>query len=281
MGRIQELFDDAMVYDHDLQYPWKISMVEDFDCIIMDPPWYQDYYELFLLRATEILKHGGLLHTALFPAFAKTHGLQERAAIFNFIQNRGLHLISLLNGILEYEAPMFEKQTLSTTNFDNVPHSWRKGDLATLFQACKYGRDHTLQVETDEWKEFIVGSSKLKVRIPAGTISHYVAPSITPVEKDGPYFRSISRKDPKRAQIGLWTSKQQAFSIKGAYVIVILLDSLLNDETKNDTSQAVKAVEQEFQIAHDLAMEDCEECCEILKLIITREENNGGYYETG
>jgi hypothetical protein len=57
---IRKYFGDASgVVSHDLQYPWTARSRGDFDCIIMDPPWYQDYYELFMLRATEILSPGG------------------------------------------------------------------------------------------------------------------------------------------------------------------------------------------------------------------------------
>ena len=47
-----EFGDASGVTSHDLQYPWPPRIVNEFDCIVMDPPWYQNYYELFLLAGT-------------------------------------------------------------------------------------------------------------------------------------------------------------------------------------------------------------------------------------
>ncbi len=265
---IRQLIGDSYgVCSHDLQYPWT-RFIGEFNCIIMDPPWYQDYYELFFLRAIEILSAGGFIHTAIFPPFAKGHALLERSSIISFSQNRGLHLLELKSSLLEYESPAFEKQSFSVERFDLVSN-WRNGDVATFFLGPKYERDHVFQVETGRWREFRIGRSKLKLRMDE-SVEGYEAPTIEPVEENkSPFLSSISRKYPPRDQIGLWTSCQQAFKIKGAKVIDILLDSILHEKS---IENAIDGVADRFSLPVDTVKRDCTECFKKLKEIVNKEK---------
>ncbi len=263
---IRHYFGDASgVCSHDLQYPWPARFIGEFDCIIMDPPWYQDYYELFLLRATEILASGGLIHTAIFPPFAKTHALVERSAIFSFAHNRGLHLIELRAGTLEYDSPEFERKAFSVEGFE-PKRNWRRGDIATFFLGFKYGREHVFQVETGKWQEFRIGKSKLKIRIEE--IMGYEPPSIQTVEDNSPYLSSVSRKYDRRDEIGLWTSYQQAFKIKGSSVISLMIECLLDGKSKGAILQEIA---YKFDMPLETVEEDCSTCVDILAEIIKRE----------
>lgn len=264
---IRDSFGDAAgVRSHDLQYPWPPGFIGEFDCVIMDPPWYQDYYELFLLRATEILAPGGIIHTAIFPPFAKTHALAERSAIFSFAHNRGLHLIALKSGILEYDSPEFERKAFSVDGFE-PKLNWRRGDIATFFLGVKYGRERVYQVETGKWREFRIGRSKLKIR--TEEVVSYEPPLIESVEEGSPYLSSVSRKHIRRENIGLWTSCQQAFKIKGASVIIMMVECLLEGKSKEDTLTEVAYINK---VDIKKVQNDCSQCIDILNEIINREK---------
>lgn len=268
----KEFGDRGAIFSHDLQFPWPPNRpLGEFDCIIMDPPWYQDYYELFLLRASDILKQGGLIHTALFPPFAKSHGLQDRSSIFSFAHNRGLHLISLKKGLLEYDAPKFEDVAFEQEGY-SVSHNWRRGDVATFFLALKYGREHIYRVEVDKWREFRIGQSKLKIRI-SEEVQFYEPPQLSTVEDSTPYLANISRKYQKRDNIGLWTSTQQAYQIKGADVIISMLESIIDYNGKitiNDEA-IFNDISGNFKIDISKVKHDCHTCLNTLKEIINRE----------
>jgi hypothetical protein len=260
-----EFGDASGVMCHDLQYPWPSRIMNEFDCIVMDPPWYQNYYELFLLRATEILAPAGLIHTAFFPPFTKTHAINERSAILSFAHNRGLHLIELKSGCIEYESPQFERQAFTIDGCEAC-NNWRKGDIVSLYFGMKYDREHVFQVETGDWREFIVGRSKVKVRDDG---RKYEAPELTTVEKDSPFLSSIKRSYPGRELIGLWTSCQQAYKVKGAYVVSKMLDCILDGKNLEQTMVEVSIL---CEIDEVTVERDCLECYKTLVKIVNTEK---------
>lgn len=271
---IRQFFHDSHnVSSHDLQYPWPPRFIGEFRGIIMDPPWYQDYYELFLLRSTEILSEGGFIHTALFPPFAKTHSLAERASIIAFAQNRGLYLVELANGLLEYESPPFEK-----TSFRADGHvsgrCWRHGDLGSFWLGQKYAGQHVYRVESGLWKDFRIGRSKLKLRLDESPA--YEAPAVETVEQNTPFLRDISRKYSKRDEIGLWTSCQQAYKVVGSQVVHIMLQSVLDGQNR-DT--CFRSIASQFEVPLERVSADCGKCYDDLRNIVEVEEKRQGDYE--
>lgn len=260
--------DSAGICSHDLQYPWPAWFVREFKSIIMDPPWYQDYYELFISRATELLSVGGFIHTAIFPPFAKSNALLERTSIISFAQNRGLFLIELKNGLLRYESPPFERQSFAVDGYE-CSEDWRKGDVASFFLGTKYGRENVYRVETGRWREFRIGKSKLKLRMDES--GAYEAPMIEPVESDQPFLGNVSRKYPLRENISLWTSCQQAFRLQGSNVVAMLLECI--EEGKNEES-AIPEVARHFGLSLEAVRRDCATCYKTLIEIIRRERES-------
>jgi dGTPase len=265
---VQNAFGSISVCSWDLQRPWPPHFVSEFDCILMDPPWYQDYYELFILRAIEILAEGGLIHTALFPSFAKGHALAERSAIFSFAHNWGLYLVELRNGILQYASTPFEKKSRAHDQY-SVPNDWRRGDIASFFLGHKYARKNVFQVETGRWKEFWIGASKVKLSTTELSEGEYEAPIIETVEDNSPYLADISRTYPPRQDITLWTSCQQAYKVKGTDVVAELLECIIEGK---DLDAALKSVVDSFGMPLQKVREDCAAPFAILKEIVEREK---------
>jgi len=255
---------------HDLQYPFKgdLSRLENyFSCIIADPPWYQDYYELFLSRAKDIVKPGGLIHLALFPPFSKKSALRERTAIFSFAQNNGIDLIELKSGLLKYETPLFERSALKSEEFQVQPEKWRRGDLATFYVTSKTGQNFMIQVEEGVWKEFIFDKKVIKLRHKDPVRNWELPEIINIIDGDG-YYPSVSRKHPLRNKIDLWTSGNKAYEVKGSYVLEIILNGIINKES---LEKIFIEISREFVIDLERFKKELEELYKRLIEIIERE----------
>lgn len=269
--KIRNIFPGYLgIETHDLQYPFTGSLgrLEDyFSCIIADPPWYQDYYELFLARAKDIVKPGGLIHLALFPPFSKKSALRERTAIFSFAQNNGIDLIELKSGLLKYETPPFERSALKSEEFQVKPEKWRRGDLATFYVASKTGQNFMIQVEEGIWKEFIFDKKVIKLRH-KDPVRNWEIPEIINIIDGNDYYPSVSRKHPLRERIDLWTSGNQAYEIKGSYVIEIILNGIINNKS---LKKIFIEISSQFDIDLERFKKKLEESYKRLNEIIKRE----------
>ncbi len=256
------------IKQHDLQYPMDNTIPKPFSCIIADPPWYQDYYELFLSRAKDLVKPGGLIHLALFPPFAKKSALRERTAIFSFAQNNGIDLIELKSGLLRYDTPQFEGKILKAGKSPSVKSEmWRRGDLATFYVSNQTGRDIIIQVEEGFWSEFISGKKTIKLRHKEKIMS-YESPKIKNVIDGDPYFPSVSRKHPLRGKIDLWTSGNQAYKVEGSYVIQVMLKGIIDNKSMDKIFIDIK---EEFDIDLERIKKECVHSYDKLNEILKRE----------
>jgi hypothetical protein len=266
------------VISHDLQYPirplFSGSPEGEYSCIIADPPWYQDYYELFLSRAKDIVKPGGLVHLALFPPFAKSSALRERTAIFSFAQNNGMDLIELKSGLLGYDTPPFEIKALQSeiTEGEISTSLWRKGDVATFYVSNKTGQDIIIPVETGDWVEFIIGKSKFKLRHKESEDQDiYQTPNITYVIPGSPYLPSVSRNYLYREKIDLWTSHNQAYIVEGSHIVEIMLKGLEESQSIENT---IDLISEKFNVPIQQITSECNKIHDILTDILKREEKN-------
>ena len=269
VAAIRSVFgESAGVHTHDLQQPWPLHLRSEVSCVLMDPPWYQDYFELFFSRVVELMSLAGFVHTALFPAFTRDTALREREAIFTFAQSHGLSLVEVSQGALEYESPPFENRSLVEKG-QRIAATWRRGDIATFFVGQQFGRQTVANVDSGTWREFRVGTSKIVLRIEGE--STYEAPALSTVEPDSPYLSTVSRRYPKRNDIGLWSSCQQAYSVRGAHVIETLLRHIVEGGT---LASAVRELASEYGQDEARVGAECAQSFACLRSIVDREKEH-------
>lgn len=103
-----------------------------FDIISVNPPWYYDYYELFIFRALQMLKKSNKeILVPLFPLLSKHNAIKETIQLFNFLENLGCNKIESL-GFVEFEMPLFEKNALEEKGIPIPLSHWRKAELVKL-----------------------------------------------------------------------------------------------------------------------------------------------------
>ncbi|HKR06257.1 MAG TPA: hypothetical protein VJY62_16595, partial [Bacteroidia bacterium] len=103
--------------------------IDSFDCIIMDPPWYLDYYQVWLQKGNNLLKMKGEIYITLFQELLRPKAQNERTKIINTARKIGS--IKLTENYIQYITPLFEKELF---NFKNIPcyDNWRTADLLII-----------------------------------------------------------------------------------------------------------------------------------------------------
>lgn len=113
----------------------------------------------------------------------------------------------MLPGEVRYRTPHFEAMSLRATLAEvTVPGTWRAGDLLRLrktatvvFRAPSPGGDRS-------WREARFGPVRIKLR--ASAAEHDLAPLVP-----GDLLATVSRRDPIRDRIGVWTSGNRVYGL--------------------------------------------------------------------
>jgi hypothetical protein len=120
-----------------------------------------------------------------------------------------------------------------------------------------YQRAIVYRIEKEEWTEFLVGKIKIKLRVKDENPDIYVVPEISDVRDKNSGFPSVSRRDPLRAEIDLWTSTQRGFKIRGYKVMEKIVEGIQNNLSITEIFSNVK---QSFSagVVPDSALQDIE-----------------------
>ena len=65
----KKLIDEQRVVLGSVHEALPLKMKHKYDMIIMDPPWYEEYYRIFWYRALELVKTGGFIGVAEYPGY--------------------------------------------------------------------------------------------------------------------------------------------------------------------------------------------------------------------
>jgi hypothetical protein len=198
--------------------------VGTFGAVLADPPWYLDFYKAFILRASELLRTDGIFLLSMLPWLTRPNATDDRTEILRFANEAGFHLFGVLPNFLEYETPHFEEVVLQHHGIrcDN----WRKADLFIWVKIRRASPSafRIAKSEHDEWQDFVLDGKIIKLRIrkqsPATTFSY------KPVANDSPVLRTVSRRWPHRASIDVWTSDNEAYTVRGLEALRVVLRTL-------------------------------------------------------
>jgi hypothetical protein len=194
--------------------------------VILDPPWYPADTLAFLAGGSLACRLGARLWLCQ-PAPATRPGVaEERAALLAELPTLGLACEAVLSGDVRYHTPHFEAMSLRATLAGvTVPGAWRAGDLlrlrktaAVAFRAPAAGSDRS-------WREARFGPVRIKLRASNG--EHDLAPLVP-----GDVLATVSRRDPIRDRIGVWTSGNRVFGLANPGPVAGLIDRCHHDLEK-------------------------------------------------
>lgn len=172
------------------------------DLAVLDPPWYNDYYKLFIWTALRTLRPGGRIILSFPPVGTRPSAESDWAEVLGWSQECGLLLESVSKAALPYRTPLFEINALKVTGLHGAPLDWRRGNLVVLRLNTPMQQPRPRQPDgTARWQEYRFGMVRFKVRTDVvGT-----APTLGPTG-ESEVLASVSSRHPHRLGANLVTS---------------------------------------------------------------------------
>jgi hypothetical protein len=195
---------------------------------IVDPPWYLDDTLLFLSVAAEACRPDATILLCQPCVGTRPRVGQERALLLDRVSALGLDLHALRSRGVRYVTPHFEAVSLRAAACGAaIPTSWRRGDVLLFKRSTRPVATFRPSTHDPKWREVRFGSVRVKL---AGQPTGSDVGSLVP----GDVLTTVSRRDPVRKRIGLWTSGNRVFTLANPPLIGQLI-ALCDTDLMNNT----------------------------------------------
>lgn len=209
--------------------------------VVIDPPWYPEHVRLFLRAASQLCDDDGTVLLSFPPAGTRPGVADERNDALAYAAEIGLVHEDIRRGELAYRSPPFERLALVAAGYADLPDDWRHGDLL-VFRAIGERVAAPLPepvVDDGNWVAIPAGTTRIKVRAP-----NQRRASDAPVASrlvsiiDGDVLPSVSRRDPRRAAVAVWTACNRVYACADVDVLISTARAL---DRNDDVVDAVAA----------------------------------------
>jgi hypothetical protein len=198
--------------------------------VLLDPPWYPGHECLFLWTAARLCAPGATALVSL-PATGTRPGVaDETAAALRSATRWGLNVEAIEPGFLGYLSPPFERNALAAAGLPGIPAEWRRGDLVRLRASGDTVHEPPPSVPTSSWPEAAIGQVRFQLRIPERTSFGRIAPQLNTIVP-GDVLDSVSRRDPRREMVDVWTSGNRVFGCASPGVLLWILQAMRDRES--------------------------------------------------
>jgi hypothetical protein len=228
-----------------------------FDAVVLDPPWYSDFYNLWFAQALSLLTRPGMLFVTLFRELTRPGADRDRAELLSHLSTFGSATILETDAV--YATPRFEAEVLAHLQLPGLP-AWRAADIVRVdvhrevahlpFVSCPM-KDGLI------WQRFVVGNQVVALK---HHVSDFGPISYSPPRplNDSFMLTNVSRRDPHREGVTVWTSRNRAAIATGTCRIATLLQMISSKASSlpMDPHFIVDEDRRTFaQLIHDLGLE--------------------------
>jgi hypothetical protein len=208
------------------------------EIVVVDPPWYPEVVTAFLWAATSLVQDGGEIWLSVPPVGTRPGVRAEREELLEQATAYGLQLRSQKAGALRYACPPFERAAMRASGLLKfVPHDWRQGDLL-VFERARRSAAVRPTVRWRRWAERAIQGVRLRVDERAPSLSN--DPRLLSLV-EGDILRSVSRRDPLRASVRVWTSGNRVFGCDAPERLLSVIDALAAGRSIEEFEHAVAA----------------------------------------
>ena len=193
------------------------------DVVVIDPPWYNDYYALFLWAASNAVCLNGRVLVSFPQKGTRPTAGDDLHKVVLLAQQMGLQLQENRIAELPYRAPFFEMNALRAADVTNVPIDWRKGNML-VFQKRNNSnnvRPHS-GIFNSNWVERRVDNVRVKIstRITLATNR----PTIRPASREA-IIPSVSTRFEGRQNANVVTSGNRYFVTDSPELLISLCEN--------------------------------------------------------
>lgn len=192
--------------------------------VIADPPWYSEHIHSFLWASCQMCRPDGFVLMSLPPLGTRPGIASERARFLTLADELRLRLVRLDEGVLPYLSPPFEQNALRADGTPGVPIDWRRGDLVVFARTTAAQRPRPVPPPVEEaWCEAEVLG--VRVRLRSQPEAGFVDPRLVSLVA-GDILPTVSRRDPRRRSVDVWTSGNRVFHCRGTNILLQVLEAL-------------------------------------------------------
>ena len=217
------------------------------DIIVMDPPWYLNYYLLFFDRANEMARIDTLIYCVMPPKFTRVTAEQEKEKLLKTLWEKyGMEKKTYRSSDVSYHTPPYEINVLKAHGIECLPPHWRVGDLLVVKKtAIGSGNTEDLTVYQEPWDEYSINSIRIKVRHSDTPISTYSI-HLKELYKNNVY-PSVKRSFNGKKSINVWTSGNRVFWCDNVPLLSFILSNWgrvwYKDEISEEERLSIGAVQ--------------------------------------
>jgi hypothetical protein len=199
-----------------------------FDCIIMDPPWYLDYYKIWLQKGNSILKLNGEILITLFQDMLRPKAKTELKTINSIATKIGS--LQVVQDYVTYITPLFEKELF---NFENIPcyGNWRIADLLIIKKENNTSLPSFKGYKVDRWTRLEIGTQTIAIN--AFKQKGQKIKVTFPYKNGDSLIKSVSERDLIRKKLNFITSRNRGLIITGCEKVIFILKAISEGVTKN------------------------------------------------
>ena len=189
----------------------------EFDCVLMDPPWYSNYYEKWISQANLITKRDGLIYTSLFQELLRPEAKKQRLNIISNLTSIGN--IEIHKNFLNYKTPQFEKEVF---DYYNIPiyNNWRVADLIKVRNEVKLTKMETLSNMKDTWMRFEINEISISLKNENRSNKIHIK---SPYKNGDSLLKSISLRNEIKNEVNLITSQNKGYIVSGTKKLASVL----------------------------------------------------------
>lgn len=200
------------------------------DIIVMDPPWYFNYYQLFLDRASRMCHIGTKIFCIMPPKFTKAKTELETITLLEWLDNDyGFKKSHYYHGVVTYHTPPYEINVLKANGINCAPENWRVGDLLIVEKIVnrinKHEQDY--HIVEDNWDEVNIQNIRIKYRHSDELINNYAITFGNIFDKD--VYPAVKRSFGGKKAISVWTSGNRVFWCNNVPLLNLIMQNINED----------------------------------------------------
>lgn len=265
------VLDCNLHYNIDPKYEIENTLA---DIVVMDPPWYPEYYEKFFEIADVISGNQCIVIGVAPPILTRQTINQERADINAYIEALGFHNLQYTENCIEYYTPPFERNVLKSYGINNYSNCWRKGDFffTERIEKKKIEQTNTMLLSSGGgWTEKDIGLVRFKIRNTEKRGDEDFEIKLISLYKTDIY-PSVSRRFKGSNNINIWTSGNRVFHCTNVPVLFMILDYFYETDIVN-------IIEKEYNVKIALLHKnEIEQVIKKLKQIVELENKEYGVW---